>query len=757
MNKTVNVNLGGRAFILEEPAYQKLEAYLDALKKALAREADAEEILQDIEQRISDLLLEQLREPGQPITADTITPVLEQMGSPEDVAGLDAEDTSSRETSAGKKPHRLMRDPDNKVIGGVCGGIAAYFGWDPVWVRLVLVVLLLFEFFLTFGSIFLSYIIAWIIIPQASTRAEKLEMRGEPVTASSLRDAVQEETEHLQRRYRRYTQAGSRGRKFQDGLARFSGFLSEVFRSIFRIFGKTLGVILIAVAILALLSLVVGMVAAIGSISFVGFEYGQYMLGSQALVYVALASALLVLGIPLLAMLFAILRLVFGARLQPMAGKVMLAGWGAALFVSIGITVYATSGYSARGTVGASTSFWAPRDTFRVGLYRNPFNVEKSFFGDLRVFESDTLSGRLVDDITMEILPARQKDDSARLETNIRAEGRFGFSSETLQKSIVWPRSNTDSSLRVNPEFLVKKGAPYARHQGKLGLYLPKGKMLWLSRRAASKLALPGPSDAFYARENAFLFRMGDGGLKPVANPMPEKPSFGADALRSNMLKDFDEVEANGCFDLKIIQGDEHGIAFRGDEDAIDRIDYKLKGNELEIRTTNNKMFEDGGVCEVTIELMVEDLHELTVNGASNIYIDTLRGERVEINLNGASEIEAHNLQFNELELEIKGAGDAKLSGYTRNMKLSLSGAGEIDALMLESEEAEVSLSGAADADVWVKKRIRSDLSGASDLRIKGGATIEGDRPGQESWGPSIERIRYTAPIEDVRPPVVRF
>lgn len=742
MNKTVNVNLGGRVFILEESAYHKLEAYLDALKKALAREADAEEILQDIEQRISDLLLEQLREPGQPVTPAMLTPVLDQMGSPEDVAGLDTEATSEdSEATATSKPRRLMRDPDNKVIGGVCGGIAAYFGWDPVWVRLVLVVLLLFEFFLTFGSIVLSYIIAWIIIPQAKTRAHKLEMRGEPVTASSLRDAVQEETEHLQQRYRRYTQEGSQGRKIQDGLSRFSGFISEVFRSIFRIFGKTLGVILIAVAILFLLSLVVGMVAAIGSISFVGFEYGQYLLGSQALVYVALASAFLVLGIPLLAMLFAILRLVFGARLQPMAGKIMLAGWGAALFVSIGLTVYAFSGYSASGSVGTSSSFWVPRDTFRVGLYPNPFNTDKSFIGDLRVFESDTLSGRLVDEVSMDILPAGLRGDSARLETQIHAKGRFGFSSDKLQQSIVWPQSKSDSSLRVNPEFLVRKGAPYARHEGKMSLYLPEGKMIWLSRRAASKLELPTPSQAFYAREDAFLFRMADDGLMPVPNPNPTQPRFGADAARSTMLNDFDAVEANGCFDLKIVQGDEHGIAFRGDEDAIDRIDYTLKGNELEIRATNNKLFQDAGVCEVTIELMVENLRELTVNGASNIAIDTLRGERMEINLNGASEIEAHHLQFNEVELEINGAGDAELSGYTRNMVLKLSGAGEIDALGLESEEADVSLSGAADAEVWVKKRIRTDLSGASDLRIKGGAVIEGDQPSDESWGPSIERI----------------
>ena len=97
--------------------------------------------------------------------------------------------------SGGKRSKRFFRDPDEKVIAGVCSGIAAYFHLDPVWVRLIFVISI---FFGGFG--FLLYMIFWIIVPEAETTSDKLEMRGEKINISNIEKSVREELNELRSR-----------------------------------------------------------------------------------------------------------------------------------------------------------------------------------------------------------------------------------------------------------------------------------------------------------------------------------------------------------------------------------------------------------------------------------------------------------------------------------------------------------------------------------------------------------------------------
>ena len=107
------------------------------------------------------------------------------MGEPQDFADGEAPETvDTAETNANKPTKRLMRDPDNAILGGVCAGIAAYWGINPLWVRL----LFIFSPFITFGTSLLIYIVLWISMPEAQTAAEKLQMRGEEVTLDSLKN-----------------------------------------------------------------------------------------------------------------------------------------------------------------------------------------------------------------------------------------------------------------------------------------------------------------------------------------------------------------------------------------------------------------------------------------------------------------------------------------------------------------------------------------------------------------------------------------
>ena len=164
MKKTLTINLGGTVYHIDEDAYHLLDNYLANLRIHFRREEGAEEIVHDMELRISELFADRLNEGKQVITIEDVEEIIARMGKPEELSGEGNGETSGSEKTKGTTIRRLFRDPDNKVLGGVASGLAAYMGWDVTWVRIILLVL---GFFV--HGVILAYIIAWIIIPMAHT------------------------------------------------------------------------------------------------------------------------------------------------------------------------------------------------------------------------------------------------------------------------------------------------------------------------------------------------------------------------------------------------------------------------------------------------------------------------------------------------------------------------------------------------------------------------------------------------------------
>ena len=184
MKKTLTVNLGGTVFNNDDDAYRLLDNYLNNLWQHFRKEAGADEIVDDIERRISELFCE--KQAGEPkvITLTDVEQVISRMGRPEEMeeAGENAPQDPGSSQSASIPRKRLFRDPDDKILGGVFSGLAAYFGLDVQLLRLLMFVLLFFST----GTLIIIYIICWIIIPQARTAADRLSMRGEAVTLENI-------------------------------------------------------------------------------------------------------------------------------------------------------------------------------------------------------------------------------------------------------------------------------------------------------------------------------------------------------------------------------------------------------------------------------------------------------------------------------------------------------------------------------------------------------------------------------------------
>lgn len=198
MNKTININLGGYAFVIDEDAFETAHHYLTTLTRHFGSNEGAVEIMQDIENRMGELIN---RNKGTRtiVSKLDVVDVIAILGTPEELKDIDFSEPLSNEkaktasTFQLKTGKRLFRDPDDKIIGGVCSGLAAYFGiQDVVWVRIGFVLLSML-----FGSSALIYVILWWIVPPARTISDRLEMMGEPTNVNNIAKMVREEIEEL--------------------------------------------------------------------------------------------------------------------------------------------------------------------------------------------------------------------------------------------------------------------------------------------------------------------------------------------------------------------------------------------------------------------------------------------------------------------------------------------------------------------------------------------------------------------------------
>ncbi|MCD8029851.1 MAG: PspC domain-containing protein [Bacteroides sp.] len=183
MKKTLTVNLGGTVYHIDEDTYRLLDNYLDNLHVYFRRQEGGQEIVNDMEGRIAELFSEKLLlGRSQVITIADVEEIIARMGHPEELAGEPKKEErqhhsqpSSGASSASRGAVRkLYRNPDDKLLGGVISGIAAYFGWDATLLRILFILLM----FGSAGTCVLIYIILWIIVPEARTAEEKLHMRG---------------------------------------------------------------------------------------------------------------------------------------------------------------------------------------------------------------------------------------------------------------------------------------------------------------------------------------------------------------------------------------------------------------------------------------------------------------------------------------------------------------------------------------------------------------------------------------------------
>lgn len=269
MNKTVNINLGGIYFHLDEDAYQKLTLYFKAIERYLSSSDGKEEIMSDIESRISELLSEKLKRDKQVINNKNIEEIISIMGRPEDYRIDDGtvQDLNSTDEKASKK---LYRDQDKGMVGGVAAGLGHYLGLDPIWLRILLIILV----FVGFGSGIITYIVLWIVMPAAQTTTEKLEMKGEPINISNIEKKVKENFDTVSTKIKN-ADYNTLANSAMTGVKKLLSSLATIMTSLLRIFSKLIGIFIIVVAIITLICLLIS-IFTLGSTIFIHVPWIEY-------------------------------------------------------------------------------------------------------------------------------------------------------------------------------------------------------------------------------------------------------------------------------------------------------------------------------------------------------------------------------------------------------------------------------------------------------------------------------------------------
>lgn len=485
MNKTVNINLANTFFHIDEEAYAKLRRYLESIKKSFDGTPGSDEIIADIEARIAELFSEKMENDRQVITMKEVDDVITVMGQPEDYhvdEDLFDEPQSASSESETKRSKKLFRDWDNKYIGGVCAGLQHYLGIDALWIRILFLILAIF------GSGFglILYFVLWILVPEATTTAEKLDMRGEPINISNIEKKVKEGIDDVAEKVKNvdYDKMGNRvksgSRSFFEGLSSVLGFLVSLA-------GKFIGIILIIVGAFTLVALFIGLFTAgvVDVIHVPGVDFYNLMNITGIPAWAISTLVFFAVGIPFFFLFYLGLKILVN-NLKSLGGwakAVLVLVWVAAVgtLVVIGVKQASMHAYTGQIREDKALITSTPIDTLSISMgkyeyYNSEFNMEID--GMSMQYDGDGEKILHSEDVRFDILPS--EDDQMRIVIVRNANGANYKEAREMAEKIIYNYRLDDKRLILDDYLLTDWANKFRDQEIRIKLYLPVGQKIVL-------------------------------------------------------------------------------------------------------------------------------------------------------------------------------------------------------------------------------------------------------------------------------------
>lgn len=576
MKKVININFQGRVVPIEETSYELLKQYIESLRNYFANEDGRDEIINDIESRISELFQERLKNGSTCITDEDVAIIFKNIGRPEDFEEAEAgeKSTKSESNTEGEKfqyarfseKKRLYRDENNKILGGVCSGIAAYLGIDPVIVRVLFIVsgigflayILLWifvpgsnvlvngvrkrlyrnpdekilggvcsgigsyfsvnpwiprafflipfiSFFFRWGHIgpltfpnflsfsfspgtFIIYIILWLVIPEAITTSEKLEMKGEKVDLNSIKNSVVQEMKGVQERVSKMGQemgtvakerSGEIGKEMGYAAKKTSGAIGNIIVMLFKIFAYfILGCVALAL-IIALFSIAVVSIGLFPLKDFVLQEGWQSVLAWGTLIFF--------IGVPVIGIITFIIRRIARVKSRNRAIRYsFLALWFLGVICFISLLTSVAQDFRRTSSANEQQIQLERPDVQSLevnSLTSNRYNRNNTWFRlePFATFDDDTA---YIGNVRLRI--EQSPTDSFRVGVIKMCNGSTRRTADTLASLIKYNVYQKDSVLMLDKAIPINTTDKFRNQSVMVIVYVPIGKRIKINRSLES-------------------------------------------------------------------------------------------------------------------------------------------------------------------------------------------------------------------------------------------------------------------------------
>ncbi len=602
MKKIININLSGRVIPIEDAAYEKLQGYIESLRRYFANEDGRDEIINDIESRIAELMNDRVRKGAAAVTEADVEDIIASMGRPEDFESMGAEESESGpsagpaqaetgrhsrgrlyrdssdkfiggvcsgianylntdpaivrilfaiitfggfglgfllyillwmilptrdlDTYGGK---RLFRNPDDRMIGGVAGGLAAYFGSRTSTVRLIFAAPFIFSALVSmldwfswghgfslfpnifFGSIggtfFLAYIVLWIVLPEARTNYEKMEMRGEKVDVNSIRQNVREGMGSVKDRVKGWSEEvkesaqnfSSKAKDFANTRGKeWASEVSETARRSGSGFGHAIGVLFKAFFLFIAGTIAFALFVALIALLFGGIAWwpiNNYLWTSKWQQIYAWGTLIFFIAVPLIAFITWVIRRVMRVRSRSSYlgwtfGALWTVGWVSMILLASSLF----RDFREYESVSETVQVVQPIDGKMIVAVTAP---ELEYTGSYGWINDDSEGWDLSTD-SLKLSWVRFSIDKSvddQYHVTIRKHGNGRTEEEALLRAskIQYSVNSYDNILDLANGFAVDKDSKYRGQNVEIEIQVPVGKKIRFDRTVREKLNADGP------------------------------------------------------------------------------------------------------------------------------------------------------------------------------------------------------------------------------------------------------------------------
>ncbi|MDG1774368.1 MAG: PspC domain-containing protein [Flavobacteriaceae bacterium] len=534
MNKTLTINLANSIFNIDENAYQALQRYLEAVKKYLTGTQGNEEILADVEARISELFSEKLTTEKQVIILQDVEQIIQVMGQPEDYS-IDEDifdETPKSNTKTSTRVKKLYRDGDQKLMGGVCSGIGHYLSIDPLWIRLLFIVFL-------FGGGFsvITYIILWAIVPEASTTTQKLDMQGEAANLSNIEKKIKEGFDSVADTVKNADYKGVEnavkdgGNSFVKALGDFIGVIfstiGKIISTVFNLFGKFIGLLLILIGSATLLGLFFGLftVGILDLSNLSGVQFFPLVNASELPIWLLSILLFLAIGIPFYGLLYIGLT-VITKNLKKM-GNITKVSLFSIWFVSVGCLIFfgikQANSFSVRGNQieqislidGNSTGIQVPDTLYLKAKSSEHFEYLNHNYFDGITMSYDTNGNEVLYSKRVSVNIKNTVDNSVSIKTYKSANGYSYEEAKNRASALLYNMEQIGETIYFDDYFISAPHQKMRNQKIEMSLIIPNGTVVKIDPSMSEMMGWENKNDQDMYRKDLpnEIWRMGESGV----------------------------------------------------------------------------------------------------------------------------------------------------------------------------------------------------------------------------------------------------